>query len=616
MSRSGLLGVWRRLRGSAATEPAVVDAPGRPDLPEAGGITRHSPSISEHIVSEVGAIESAIASGDLAGARTRLDAASAARSGDATLLLQLARVERLSGQPQAALEACELALALADSPSEVQTERAHALAALPDLEGAIDALHVALELDECNGEAWLLLGQILQRLDSRADAIAAFERAAAHLSQPSEVARAWRLVGAIKVEATDSIGARQAFEASLALEPDNANAYLGLGIAALWVDEEPTALSHFEAAVARTSTPSNTLLMNLAYALQHTGRIAEAHAVYSRLASQDPRDSAVRWYLCLLDLTLCNWRAGWDNYHSRFTSGAASYRPIAYRPWDGRDIGGQTLLVLADEGIGDEILYASCLADAQARAGRIIIECEPRLHGLFARSFPGVMTLASRRENSAGWLEGYPRPDWQIPSGGLPGIFRRSDEDFPKHAGYLQAEARRVDYWREHLAHKLGPGLKIGISWRGGTTKTRQRARSIALPEWAPILAMPGVHFVNLQYGDYQSDLTALNELHGDRILNLPDALADYDDTAALVEALDLVITVCTAIVHLAGALGRPVWVLTPLVPGWRYTANRDVMPWYPSSRLFRQRTWGEWAPVCQEVTAALADLTKDVTRT
>jgi tetratricopeptide (TPR) repeat protein len=608
------LGLWRRLRGTSAGEPGIDDVLKGTGVPALIGQLNTGAESAADVGSVATVIEAAIDNGDLEGARSLLDASCASTSHDGALMLQLARVQRLSGQPQAALVTCDAALPVTYLPSAVQTERAQALLALSDLEGAVDALHVALELDDRNGDAWLLMGQILQRVDSRADALSAYERSSTLLTRASDVACALRRIGSMKIEAMDAEGARQAFVASLKIEPDNADAHLGLGMAALWVDDEQTALSHLESALARTARPSNGLLMNLAYALQHTGRLDEAHAVYSRLIAKDPRDHAVRWYLCQLDLTLCNWKAGWGNIQSRFTSGAASYRPIGYRPWDGRDIRDQTLLVFADEGLGDEIMYASCIPDAQARAGCVVLECEPRLLGLFSRSFPGVKIVATRRESNPGWLDGYPKPDWQLPSGALPAIFRQSDRDFPGHSGYLKADSSRVEYWRAQLALRFGDGLKVGISWRGGTARTRQRARTIAAHEWAPILATQGVQFINLQYGDYKAELATLNEIHGGRIHDLPQALTDYDETAALVEALDLVITVCTAVVHLSGALGRPVWILTPLVPGWRYTANRSAMPWYPSSRLFRQSTWGNWQPVCQEVSDALAELTKSVT--
>ncbi len=525
-------------------------------------------------------------------------------------LLLRAQAHRLAGKPLKGLEDCDAALPTSEHPSQVHLEMAQCWLAIPDLEAAIDALHVAVTLDETHAVAWLLLGETWSRVDHHHEAQAAYRSAAAHLASAGERAHAWFLLGQSLMYTVDVEQAREAFLESRACDPERPECHIGLGNAALWLDEEPEAVGHFEVAMRLSPRPGRLLLLNYASALQNCGRFDDAQRIFQRVVAEQPRDHTSRWYLCQLDLALGHWREGWPNYPSRFGSGATVYRPMPFAPWDGRPAPQDTLLVLADEGLGDEIMYASCLAQAAERVQHVIVECEPRLERIFRRSFPQLHVVGTRRENDATWLAGLPRPDWQIPSGDLPGIFRLSDEAFPRHQGYLQADPVRIDHWRARLTSELGPGLKVGISWRGGTVKTRTRTRSLSADLWAPILKVPGASFVNLQYGDYASELARLRDLHGTPIHDFPEAIADYDETAALVASLDLVITVCTAIVHLAGSLGKPVWVLTPLSPGWRYTAHREVMPWYPSSRLFRQKAWGEWQPVCQEVSEALAGLT------
>ncbi len=532
---------------------------------------------------------------------------------DGRLLLLKARALRQTGRIDAALNACDSALAGDIDPASVHLEIAHCRVAEPDLPGAVEALHVALELDKHLGAAWVLLGQVMQRIDDHVTAQQALVHATTCLDDPLEQAQAWLLLGRSRMATLDIGGARSAFEQSFALGEQGADIYMALGIADLWMDDEPAAVLNFEAAMAKIAVPSRQLKLNLAYALQHSGHIEEARSMYAKVLSEDPTDHTTRWFLCQLDLLLCHWEDGWRNYASRFTSGATAYRPIGYKPWDGCTRSADTLLVLADEGLGDEIMYAACVPQAAARMGQVIVECEPRLAGLFARSFPGVHVVPTTRSNQPGWLDGLPTPDWQLPAGALPGLFRLKDEDFPHHEGYLKADPVRVERWRERLARDLGPGLKVGISWRGGTLKTRQRARSLDAQTWRPILAVEQVHWVNLQYGDYGTELRALETEHSRRIHDYPAALQDYEETAALVSALDLVVSVCTAVVHLAGSLGKPVWVLAPLVPGWRYTASRDVMPWYPTSQIFRQQRWGEWDLPCRNLALRLAELTKTV---
>ncbi|MDP2706716.1 MAG: glycosyltransferase, partial [Burkholderiales bacterium] len=189
----------------------------------------------------------------------------------------------------------------------------------------------------------------------------------------------------------------------------------------------------------------------------------------------------------------------------------------------------------------------------------------------------------------------------QIAMGSLPQYLRRSLADFPRHRGYLKADPERVQVWHERLA-ALGPGLKVGISWQGGTHKTRRPMRSIPLAQWAPLLQSAGVQYVSLQYTECSGEIAAVEAATGVRIADWREVRDDLEHTAALITALDLVISVCTAVIHLGGALGKPVWVLAPYSPEWRYGIAGDGMPWYPSVKMFRQLRYGEWQPVIERV--------------
>jgi hypothetical protein len=185
--------------------------------------------------------------------------------------------------------------------------------------------------------------------------------------------------------------------------------------------------------------------------------------------------------------------------------------------------------------------------------------------------------------------------------GSVPQYLRQTYADFPRHSGYLKADPERVQRWRERLA-ALGGGLKVGISWQGGAVKTRRAVRSLALAQWLPILRAAGARFVNLQYTDCSGEIAEFKAASGIELVDWPEVREDYEDTAALVSALDLVISVCTAVIHLGGALGKPVWVMAPYSPEWRYGIAGEEMPWYPSVRVFRQPRYGEWEPVIERV--------------
>jgi hypothetical protein len=235
----------------------------------------------------------------------------------------------------------------------------------------------------------------------------------------------------------------------------------------------------------------------------------------------------------------------------------------------------------------------------------VVWECEHRLAPLLQRSFPDVQVIGSRHELVPLWLRQVGEIDYQVSICSLPGVFRNRPEDFPRHQGYLKADADKVARWRAEL-ERLGPGLKVGLSWRGGTTSTRRRLRSIALRELHAILGTPGCRFVSLQYGDCAAEIEEARR-EGVALQHWQEAIDDYDETAALCMALDLTVSVCTAVIHLNGALGRTVWVMVPSVPEWRYGRSGDTMPWYPSARLLRQRVEGPWEEVFARVANELA---------
>jgi hypothetical protein len=183
---------------------------------------------------------------------------------------------------------------------------------------------------------------------------------------------------------------------------------------------------------------------------------------------------------------------------------------------------------------------------------------------------------------------------------------RRDLASFPRHTGYLKPDEARVRKWKERLAQLPGH-TKIAISWRGGRRISRRMMRSIPLEEWGPILRVPGIDFVSVQYSDCRDELARARSLHEVDIWHWQEAIDDYDETAALVAAVDLVISVQTAAVHLAGALGQTVWALIAATPEWRYLASGEAMPWYPSVRLIRQAEMDDWSAVLDRVARDLA---------
>ena len=404
-----------------------------------------------------------------------------------------------------------------------------------------------------------------------------------------------------------------AMEAALAIDPRHKVARHNRGL----ILRELARLDEADAAIREALVCDENYhdaRASLAMILIEQGRLEEAAQAVAAVAAANPQHANMRWNRAVLQLLRGEFAPGWNDYECRLERPEHYRRPYRFPRWDGQPLAGASLLIAAEQGLGDEILFASCFNEAMERAGHCVIECEPRLQGLFARSFPSARVVGSKLESEPGWLKEGTDVEAQIPAGSLPGMFRNGVTQFPSHHGYLAADPLQVDAWRGRL-DGLGTGLKVGIAWTGGAMKTRRSSRSLALEQWLPILRMNGAHFVSLQYMDSHAEIEQLAAAHGLEVHDWLERNADYDGTAALVSALDLVITVTTALVHLSGALGKPVWVLVPANPEWRYMASGTTSPWYPSARLFRQERLNDWSPVIDDVVAALSSRLESLDR-
>lgn len=352
------------------------------------------------------------------------------------------------------------------------------------------------------------------------------------------------------------------------------------------------------------------ILVNIAGLYTHAGQPERAIEYCDMALKEDPKCHGARAQRGMACLELGRWAEGWAGWRSTYATGDRQKRN--YGPgiseWDGSP--GKTVIVWGDQGIGDELWGAGCLRDMQRVCKRVIFECHPRLTKLFQRSFPEIEVHGTRKVLSElPWLADS-GAEAAIAMADMPGFLRNTDESWGDGAPYLKAE--RMTDVGDGVRHEAGGPMRIGLSWTGGTKRTKTHLRSIPINELEPILkARPDAQWFSLQYTDNAArEVCEFEERTGIRISHFPGWVEcfDYDKTASFVDSLDLVITVGTAVHDLASALGVPNWVLIPSRPGWRFQIKGNL-PWYGSARPFRQLRDGDWTGIVKVLAAELADL-------
>jgi len=547
-----------------------------------------------------------LADGDLGGALAQVDRALAADGTDAQAHLLHGKLLRMQGSLEESARAFDLALQLVPEDAEALTEKALLAQEQRDFDAAFDLLSGVIFRDPGNARAYFELGR-LHRMQGAMDEALACQLSAVE-SGPAQV-DAWCELGWLRYKRREYNESLEAYEKALALDPENLTVHHNLGNVLGKLEHYERALQILEKLCARLPVSHTGSWLNLATALAAHGETQRAMQIYQRILVLEPNHVIARWNHAHFLLAGRDFEHGWRDYEWRFMSeGLGLPRLIPQHPWRGEALEGKSLLVSAEQGLGDQIMFASCLPEVIARAASVVVECSVRLEALFRRSFPGARVVGSLQQQNPPWLAEVGETDFHAALGSLPAYLRRREADFPDHRGYLKADPVRTAYWRERLA-ALGPGLKVGLSWRGGSAATRKRLRSIELADLRALCETPGCRFVSLQYGKCTEELDAFTRETGIPVEHWQDAIDDYDETAALCCALDLTISVCTSVIHLNGALGRPVWILVPSAPEWRYGFAGERLPWYPSARLYRQDERSSWDPVLSRVGADLERL-------
>lgn len=482
---------------------------------------------------------------------------------------------------------------------EVHMEEAEAYLRAGQIQDALDSLEIAVALDPHHARALHRLGQLLRKQGASERAIEPLERA----SRLESCELAVQLDYALALnECGRTEDAMRIYAGSMAEHPDQPAPLVNLGLIHLQQLGEPTRAETLFRQALSIDPSCVPALANLGLALHDQHRYADEMDHYRRSLDRCPDNIELRWNRALAQLAKGNFADGWIDYELRFArKEGRDLSRFPYPWWDGGAID-STLVVLAEQGIGDEIMFASCLQELRRQASRVVLECAPRLAALFQRSFPQLTVRGMERTATPEWLRSFPDIAAKTAAGSLPRFFRCARSAFPAHAGYLCADPQRVEKYRSRLcAH--GTSLNVGLSWQAGTLRTRAKLRSLELGRLLPLIGTAGARFVCLQHGLTAADKEAVRAMG---MLVEDEALNDLDEQAALVRALDLVVTVDNTNAHLCGALGKPGWVLLHDSAEWRWSNTDRTSCWYPSLALFRCGRGEGWTPLLHELQQAM----------
>jgi tetratricopeptide (TPR) repeat protein len=502
----------------------------------------------------------------------------------------LGNASRDQGEPDEAIACFRRALELKPDLAEAHNNLGNALKDQGKPDGAVACYRRALELKPDFAEAHHNLGAVLCDQEQLDGAVACYRRA---LELKPDFAEAQCSLGAAFKRQGKIDDAVACFRQALDLKPDYAEARCNLGAAFQGQGKLDEAIACYRR-VLELQPDIAAAHNNLGNALKDQGNLDEAAASFRRALElkQDYADARVSQ--SLLSLLTGDFQRGWPEYEWRWKTKQCPPRDFLQARWAGLPLKGRTILLHAEQGLGDTIQFIRYAPLVKQAGARVLVECQKPLVRLLA-GCPGVDELIGRGDD-------LPPFDTYASLLSLPGVFRTSLETIPAGVPYLFADPGLIGHWRQELGGITG--FKTGIAWQGSPTHQNDRDRSIPASCFEPLARCSGLRLLSLQKAAGVEQLQALAGRFP--VTELGSRLDDFMDTAAVIMNLDLVITCDTAVAHLAGALGAAVWVALPFVPDWRWLLDRSDSPWYPTMRLFRQRERGNWQGVFEAIQEAL----------
>ncbi|HEY2411300.1 MAG TPA: tetratricopeptide repeat protein [Pirellulaceae bacterium] len=464
------------------------------------------------------------------------------------------------------------------------------------MDEAIALYRRALALDRSNSEAHCNLGVLLKDQGKLNEAVESFRRA---IELKSDLADAHSGLG----KALHGLGKREeaacCFRRAIELRPADADFNNNLGVVLQDQGFAPESVKCFRQALANRPSFAEAQF-NLGRALYELGQFDEARKLFRTALEIRPDMHQPHWGLSLLMLLHGDFSNGWEEYESRWKSEQLIPRHFGPPRWNGEPLTGKTILLHAEQGVGDTINFIRYAGMVNRLGATVVVECPRALMKLLA-TCPGIDALVARGGD-------LPPFDFHSPLMSLPRVFRTDLATIPSCIPYLSAADELVVLWRKKL--QAVHGLRVAINWRCEPGKLDSARRTIPLGMFAPLAQINGVRLISVHKGEGQAELAVERDS-----LPIVDIGKDFDtmhgafmDTAAIMKNVDLLISADTSTAHLAGALGIPVWLALPHVHDWRWLLDRDDSPWYPTMRLFRQKTRGDWEEVFVEIKSALLE--------
>jgi tetratricopeptide (TPR) repeat protein len=490
----------------------------------------------------------------------------------------------------------QYALRLRPNYSEAHNNLGDALLGLGRMEEAAESYRRALQLRPNFPEALTNLGNVLTQLGRPDEALAAHREA---LRLRPGYADAYSNLGNTLFAQRCFPEAETCYHDALRLKPDYAEAHHNLGTALAEQGRLAEADACYRKAL-RLKPDYTDAAGNLATALIAQGEVEEALAVYDRMLADQPDSPTLHMSRALVLLGMGRWEQGWKEYEWRWRTPEFGGMPFSQPLWDGSEMPGRTLLVHTEQGLGDTILAVRYVPLVKRRSGATVVFACPKALLRLLGDFPGADRIVE---------QGVALPDFDChaPLLSLPGIFRTTPDSVPAEAPYLHADGALVEQWGRELP--VGRDFKVGIAWQGNPRFPADRWRSIPLARFAPLAAVEGVRLYSLQKGHGSEQLREIPFPVVDLGPRLDETAGAFMDTAAVLKNLDLLIAADTAAIHLAGALGVPVWLAQSFAAHWVWLRDREDSPWYPSVRIFRQKTYGNWEEVFARMATELTSL-------